>query len=67
MGGFSPGQDHKSGGVHIQPVYGGLRYGVREKNQYLPDYAVLFIRTTSGYGQQAGWFFDNDDVIINIE
>ena len=67
MGRSGPRQHHQAGGVHIQPVDGGLINGIREILFNLLYHAFLLFRATSGNGQQAGRLINDNDVLINVE
>ena len=67
MGLGGHGKDHQSGGVHIQPVDRRLSNHSGEKVAKARCGTVLFGWTTTGDGQQASWFIDDDDRLVVVK
>lgn len=61
------GKNHDAGGVHIQPVDGGILRTIGEQRPNATGNAVLLIRPSTGDGQQAAGFVHDDDILVEIE
>lgn len=60
-------QHHQAGGIHIEPMHGGLFDAVRIKCFDPADDAVLIFLPFARHGQQAGGLYDNDKLIVLMD
>lgn len=67
MGCGGHGENHQAGGVHVQSVHCRLVDHLRKMTAQSGCGTVLFLRTSSGHGEQSPRFIDDDDLTVVVE